>query len=220
MNTELEILNTVNTFYSQSFNQLITITVAVLAFVGVILPILISVYQKRLFAIEHREIEQKLIVKIEAEFDKKVELLIEKHKEEMLAQEDVFDELKKDVTRKFNKLEGALLHVQAVNTKGLAIVSAYRDFMDSAISYIEAENNLNLRRVLTQVIGECLPRITKSDLEYDSELGKLHAKLIKKLKSHNTNGHYTDLIDDLELAFNQAKNRIEPITKQVQGAKS
>ena len=42
----LKILESVNAFYSQSFGQLINITVAVLAFAGIVLPILITLYQK------------------------------------------------------------------------------------------------------------------------------------------------------------------------------
>ena len=57
MEPTLKILETVNQFYTQSFNQLILIIGAIFAFVGVFLPILISLYQKRLFRLEQKEVE-------------------------------------------------------------------------------------------------------------------------------------------------------------------
>lgn len=205
MKTELEVLNAVNTFYSQSFSQLITITVAVLAFVGVVMPILFSMYQKRLFKIEHKEIEHKLRITIESEFEEKMAQLNKQRLEELQAQKDEFNVLKNNLDRKFNKLEGALLHVQAVNSNGT--VSAYRDFMDSAISYIYGHENLNLRRVMNQIIEDCLPKISVSDFEYATELEGMHNKLLSDLKNYNTDEHYDDLILNLEREFSLARKR-------------
>lgn len=65
MEDSLKILEAVNSFYSQSFGQLMNITVAVLAFSGIVLPILITLYQKRLFKLEHLAIENKLLYEME-----------------------------------------------------------------------------------------------------------------------------------------------------------
>ena len=55
--TPIEIVDKVNSFYSGAFTQLITLTVAVLAFAGIILPILIQIIQSRTFRSEQESLK-------------------------------------------------------------------------------------------------------------------------------------------------------------------
>lgn len=65
MDSTLVIVEKINSFYSSAFSQLITITVAMLAFVGIIVPILYYLYQQRLFKIEVSSIEAKMEDKLD-----------------------------------------------------------------------------------------------------------------------------------------------------------
>jgi hypothetical protein len=75
--TPIEIVDKVNSFYSGAFTQLITLTVAVLAFSGIILPVLIQLIQSRTFRSEQKNLESQISKQLSAV---KTELLDEVEK--------------------------------------------------------------------------------------------------------------------------------------------
>ena len=58
MDSTLEILEKVNAFYIGAFDQLIILTVSVLAFCGVLVPILISTYQNKQLKLQQEALER------------------------------------------------------------------------------------------------------------------------------------------------------------------
>lgn len=81
MDETLIVLEKLNQFYSSSFSQLVNMTIGLLAFVGVIIPVLIGLYQNKQFkqeqshilkALEESKLE--LIRHIESEVEQRFEL--------------------------------------------------------------------------------------------------------------------------------------------------
>ncbi len=58
MNETLTILGKVNSFYSGAWSQLIIYTSALFALIGIIIPILVQFYQKRVLKLEKESLEQ------------------------------------------------------------------------------------------------------------------------------------------------------------------
>src|SRR5688572_23182297 len=61
----IEILEKIDSLYSNAFNQLITITVIVLGFGGVILPIVLQFIQAQFFRIERKALENQISTEVE-----------------------------------------------------------------------------------------------------------------------------------------------------------
>ena len=208
MQESLKILETVNTFYSQSFSQLINITIAVLAFAGIVLPILITLYQKRIFRLEHQAIEKSVFDKLKSEFDSKIlELQNEyKAKEEELNSKML--DMKNEIGREIANAEGGIFHVQGNNElKSGQIVDALISFIESAIKNIEAEDNLNLRIVLGLCSNNCLSNLSEIHFQHDEFLEGKISKLIDKISKYNEKDTFTDQILDLKKSLSQAKSR-------------
>ncbi len=73
MDDTLIILDAANAFYQNAFNQLIAITLGVLGFVGILLPVLFGLYEKRLYRIERETLEVSLKEDLRDEIKKGIE---------------------------------------------------------------------------------------------------------------------------------------------------
>lgn len=206
MQDSLKILEAVNNFYSQSFSQLVNITIAFLAFVGIVLPIIITLYQKRLFNLEHQVIEKTLDEKLEAKLSlivSKVQFEYEKKEEKL---EEKIAELEQDLNKEFILVKGGVMHVQAISylQQGL-ILRALNCFVVATSHYIKADNNLNLRRTLNTINEKCFPKITSKQFLHNVELVNDIEKVMKELKIHDKNFIFSDLIKTFNTEYLKLK---------------
>ncbi len=201
MQESLEIISAVNSFYSQSFNQLITITLGFLAFAGVLMPILLAWFQKRLFKIEQKEIESIIAERmndVEERLNDRINNnILTKASEQNLLLEQLDSKLEKNVA---HALAG-VLHVQ-----GLMLLNnnnywfAFSSFTRAAIENIKANNEGKLRTVLRLILHSCLPNMGKQNY-VDGEYEDSFNELIKTLSNFNTNSAYSDEIRYLSKGY-------------------
>lgn len=206
MQDTLAILESVNNFYSQSFSHLISITLAVLAFSGVVLPVLFGLYQKRLFKLDHKEIEASLSKRMYEILQGSVDSIDEK----ISIKEKHLDEKLKlavaKVQQDIDRIAGGLSHVQG--NKYLSeknYVFAFESFIGASFSYIESSDDRNLQRVLRLMTGDCFPNLTANDIEHHPSVFSSYIDVVDKLKKYNKNRIYSDQIDDIERAYLKAK---------------
>jgi len=206
MQDPIKILESVNTFYSQSFSQLITITVAVLAFAGIILPVVISILQKRFFKLEHQAIESSVHKKLKIEYDLSIKAMHNEYKKKEMEFDIKILKMKEEINKELAKAEGGIFHVQGNNElKSGYRTNAFLSFVDSAIKYMEAEDNKNLRVVLNICSGECLLKFTKITFQKDEILEKSFNELLEKLTKYNEKDNFTDMIINLKEDLLEAK---------------
>ncbi|MBK2258137.1 hypothetical protein [Francisella philomiragia] len=208
MQDTLKILESVNHFYSQSFNQLIVITVAVLAFAGVVMPVLIYLYQKRLFRLEHEEIRNQLKDELNSELAKAIDAVRKEYKkkeEQYLSKIECLDEkIEKEIA---GSISGTF-HLQGImNLKDKRYLNAFVSLTKAAVNNIKADDEINLRRQLGLVIKRCLPKLNKLQLERHVDVVEYYEELFEKLSEYNMNNRYTDEIRLLKIAFKQAMER-------------
>jgi len=207
----LKILETVNSFYSSSFSQLINITVAVLAFAGIVLPILITIYQKRLFKLDHEVIEDSLTKKIDEKFENAVEEVRKEYQEKEKGFEAQIEIMKKELHKEVDEAKGGISHVSGCSDlERNYYSSAFDSFIAASFSYIKAGNNLNLRRVINLISESCLPNMNKVDVEYYGDTFKRFEGLLEQLTEYDSAGIYTDQLKALQYQFTQCKKR-EPV---------
>lgn len=207
MDKSLEILKSVNDFYSQSFNQLVVITVAILAFAGVLMPIMISWYQKRIFKLDQNEIETKLRKNIKETLTEELNQLEIRLK---ITEEKLEEKLKaheKDLTCKVDRAIGGVLLVQAnILASEKDYINAYQSYISACESFISANDNLNLKISVKNVYENCLPNLKKDNFDSDDSLSKNCEILITRLAKHDSQSHYNEELKQLRLALKKAKS--------------
>lgn len=204
----LEILDKVNGFYSSAFSQLVTITLGLIAFIGVFVPILTTYYQSRTMRIERETLEEYFLNRI-----KNIRNEIEVELEQKILSS--LGEFEKDQERKFERVIAGVFHVQAnfqIDRK------SYKNATKSAISAIESciksKDELNLQSGIKLLLERCLPNLSAEQDIYVNELDTALTRVIKEVNSINENGRYQATLHNLE------KVRRETITRLSNGESS
>lgn len=196
----LVILEKVNSFYNQSFSNLIALTAILLAFVGVIIPLLINLYQSRKLTIERSELQ------------KNIDDSLRNLKKE--TEEYVENKVKEKTEAIDKKLESFSLHAKAqtmhvqgfITAKSGDAPSALEDFAKAGIYYIKAGDELNLQLILDNIIDVCLPHCNQKNIR-DDKCKKRLDEFIEELEKFNENSRYTNAIQNLRKALKEANER-------------
>ncbi len=205
----IQILERVNSFYSGAFTQLVTYTVALLAFVGVLIPILIEYIHNRTFRIEYEGTRRKLAEDLES---LKVQI-----------SQDIRSTLKKDLKKEFDGMveqatsnlkakvsnaHGGIFHLQGNSTVATGnYPSACHDFCRAGEFYLESQDQTDAQRVLTALATSCLANMDKQDFDQDATLESDIKGLIASVRKHNDHGAFSDFIDKVETSLATALKR-------------
>lgn len=207
MNETLEILEKVDAFYSSSFEALVTLTFSILAFAGILIPILIAYIQNRQLKIENTLLSKKLEEEV-SKHNAKNEALIKKSIQEEKAQiEKEIESIKVELNKRIAGSEAGLFHIQANHELDSYPENAILSFCSSATRYMDSEDELNLQRVLNCIIKDCLPKINTDHLEDSQDILTDLDNLLEKLSKNNPNGRYSDIISDIKRELIQSKKR-------------
>ena len=137
MENTLKILETVNQFYIDSFNQLIMITVMILTFVGVLMPILISLYQKRIFKLEQQEIKNSLLEILTSNLKEIEEKIDAKYSEKEKEYEKKISNLEKVMEQQSLKSLAKIYHLQGNSYLGTKhYYTALESFFAAGTNYL------------------------------------------------------------------------------------
>lgn len=208
MEDSLKILEAVNSFYSQSFGQLMNITVAVLAFSGIVLPILITLYQKRLFKLEHLAIENKLLYEMEEKIKKATDVIKSEYEKKEMDFDNKISKMKMLFENELESIKGGVLHVQGNNElKQSDELTAFESFVSASFCYVKSEDNLNLRRVLDLINNSCLRKFNVDSFEEHGDTFKSFDELLEAVRDYDKKGVFSDLIRETNQAYSLAKKR-------------
>jgi hypothetical protein len=218
MSETLQILEKVNAFYTASFTQLITFTGALLALVGVLVPLLIALQQAKQakrdqeqlsrviddrFAEAHKEFTE-FLKRESSIIDERMRALVDATKGEISA------ELKQSE----NSAQGSIFHIQArqyidQGYFGHAVSSACH----AGKHYARAKAELNLTAVL-KVMKSALRLANRVDMEVaeNQEPGS-YSNFCKAIQKLNESGRYTEELRLLQSMYDAAKAR-EPFVRK------
>lgn len=220
-NTVTTIINNIDSLYSNALTQLSAYTLGVLALVGVIIPILITIIQARNLKSE----KESLIVHINneirnaqislsEEFDKrelaltnalnsKINSLV---KEVEVALQNRVDEKLVIFEAKIECADASTFQIQGNDHLSKnKFVDAAEDYCNATEGYLKGKDELNGQRTLAALIT-VLPKINKQQYE-DNELAKYFEAVIETLKELNQNSKYSDQIDTLNKGIRAIKLR-------------
>jgi len=217
------LLQQVDAFYQTSWNHLILYTGGAIAIVGVVIPILIQLYQSRVMRLEKNEIK----TGVETELSRQITTLLEN--ERKLNEEKMINKLKpledkiaKDREAFENQLKvkckalscriehalGAICFVQTnalIESKNYD--GAYASALDAIESFVDADEHPNLRRIMNILVNGCLPNLTKDKLRNVEDVKQKFEVTMKKIQKWDEKGDFDDLIINARQAFKSASER-------------
>ena len=205
------ILASVQAFYSTAWSQLVVYTTALLALVGILVPVLSQWYQRKSAAVDKKELEGLLRDQVDHAREDLRTSLEEQANQLRKSFEIEIANLRAEATRASQAARGGAYHVQAV---GLLKEEQYPNTLESLIyaarCYVEARDENNLGRVLDMMHMTVLPHLSKDDLAQLLVAHDILKDLVDLLREHNYQGRYTDHITAISRARLQAENRDGP----------
>jgi len=206
MDTSLELISKVDQIYSNALNRILMLTALMIAFTGIIIPILVALYSRRAHRLDDAESHRKIE---EATRDALSEMKVE------------FDRYCKEADTKLaagsDRAFGATLHMQAnqqlIDKKyGASVVS----YLEAAGKYLGAGDYYNLLRVLRNIELDVLPKLTRLDFSAD-RIEERFVALTRALEARNTNNMFREWIDIFHTAVPAALIR-EPVSNETASA--
>jgi F0F1-type ATP synthase membrane subunit b/b' len=228
----LEIVEKVDAFYKTSWEHLLLFG-GIAAFVlGVVLPLLHTFYQRRLFKVERTAVDQLIKERIE---EVKSSLFEEYQRDLQSARAEItaslaaattkvdeavsalrkeqwkeFAKLRTELNQEARRLRGSINHVQGNDQLDRkAFIAAIDSFADAAVHFAECKDELNLGRVLAILEDDCLPHVEKK-LYDEFELAGAIARVATAVEALDQNGRYHDTLRDLREAAKAASVREPP----------
>jgi len=199
----LEILNNINNFYSSAFNQLITITFGIVAFIGIFLPIITTYYQNRNTRIEKENLEDYITNKVE-------EMRIEVVNTIGNDLEKKLETISLEWKRENDRAIGGVLHVQANQYLSAKKYKLAANSIFSAIRfYIRGKDEFNLQRSIDILTKSCLPKLELSENPNLERLSEMTEEVINLLDELNDSGRYKDTMTNLGVTTKDTISRLE-----------
>lgn len=201
---ELVILTKLNDLYSGALNQIITYTIGLMAFVGILVPSLISYLQNKQFRRDHESIKLEIL----AELKERNEVL-EKELAERVDKE--FNLIKvnmlREITEKSAQVSGRVNHNQATMCQKDGFYNhATRAAIWAANDYLIGKHEGNLVKILSH-LPSLLSQLDKSILEEESDIETMLNAMLEQLEKFNENGRYSNEVENIQKALRAAKKR-------------
>ena len=182
----LEILKALNEFYSNAFDQLINLAIAIFGLGGIALPITINYFQRKSLENERDSLKIELQDTIN-QYQNDLKENIEKK----------FDEEKEKITIKINEqvegVRGITFFQQAIrNTNEKKYINAAKSYYWTIGPLFSSKDEGNVRIALNNLQSSVLPFLYKKDYEENEDLCDSMDSLIELLETNNINGRYSD----------------------------
>jgi len=191
--TAIDLLNSVNTFYESAWNKLALGGGILITVVGIVIPILVVLYQRN----ETERQEKKFIKQLEEksqEFYKNLRLEIEKLKSEML-------------DKQIAGTAFSMINVGAVYYEEKKYHLAFVNYL-AALEVLFISDSFTLLGSLLELIKISLINIYGSEISPDEE--KKFNELIQKLENFKSKEQYKELVKSIKKQFIDAKVRQKP----------
>jgi hypothetical protein len=210
-NTITTITSNINSLYSNAISQLTSYTFGVIAVVGVLMPIIVSVIQSKSLKAEKENLEKYIsdeVSKIKStlrnEISNELMLLIQSEESKLIS---LIEQKYKILEDKLECANARSFHLQgnSLVAKGYYAM-AVEDFCASTKGYLKGSDELNGQRTLRILIQDCLTKINKDDYE-SNELDESLDGLQEFLAEINQNSRYSDQLAKLGRERKTAKNR-------------
>ncbi|MCW5896360.1 MAG: hypothetical protein KIT50_12230 [Bacteroidetes bacterium] len=211
----LQLLDKVHGFYTDSFSQLITLTIAILGFSGLLLPIIIQFIQTRIFKVEQKALQSQISQEVQlAKAALKSELEAMFNAERNRYQEQFKEQVKsvkQSIKEQAAVAKGGNFFLQGTqNYAGQSYAQATWDYAHAARLFFEGKDDQNGQRALDILLKGCLPALDGSSFEQVADLETVLNMLLAQLEIRDENKRFYDSILAIRSKTAQAKKRPTP----------
>jgi len=208
----LQILEKVNSFYSSAFSQLLTVTVIIFGFSGVILPIIWQIIQYRSFRTERKTLKSKITTDISTtttNLKSEISDQFQKEKEQLGAYlKTEVETMNKILAEKISAAKAGTFYLQGgKNLDKKDYAAAACDFSSAANSFLIGQDERNGLKALEALVKVCIPELDSSSFENQPDLDAEIEQLLEILASRNDYGRFTDTIKSITIGRTKAKKR-------------
>nr|WP_315494130.1 hypothetical protein [uncultured Rhodoferax sp.] len=209
MSETLQLLEKLNSFYAGAFAQLVTYTVGVLAFIGILIPFGIAAFQNR----QMKRDQNSLSNQIASELTEARIQLTKEFEEQFAARETKLQEqlkaMKQEIAKEVEKIDDLAmarsLHLQAAANLNTRPGSSTFDCLSAIPQYGASSDERNLIAIL-RLLESSLPLTTLEDFNL-YEIDEVGEDAIKYLQKLNQHGRYAQEISLLKRSLAEAKVR-------------
>ncbi|GAA5000357.1 hypothetical protein FNZ56_10770 [Pseudoluteimonas lycopersici] len=213
----IDAIDKAHVFYAEAFSNLLLITFGIVAFVGVILPIVISIIQSKQLKSENKTLRQELeehASQLTAAKFKEIQKELEEKERKFESHLDAkLGELKARIGRLTDESTGSVFHLQGNSSlKERQYESATGSYCIAIRRYLSAENFADMRIVCRILCEKCLPNLDKDKLKDETKILDGIDKAYKLIRDKNKNGTFSDLISSIEeqLSLYRKKDQAKP----------
>lgn len=173
------------------------------------MPVVFELYQRRVTRLKKRELMGYLKREMSRAGETLGEELGAKFEVHAAEVESKLGQLREEIERESARARGSAHHLQVSLALGnkdycVALVSS----VWGARAYLRGGDEVNLQRLLGAIGEECLPKVTwEQVLEYHAEAEGDVDELLDRLRAENTEGRYTNYIEDIVRNLRAAKKR-------------
>lgn len=215
----LQLIDKVHSYYSDSFTQLMYLTVSILVIIGVIMPFVLQSLQARSFRSEKDSLESLIKGEIQnarIEMKSVIEKMFTKKKEDM---QQLLDEkikaMKQLMEEEVDTAKGGIFFLQGqklIEKEDYSL--AARDMAFAATLYFPGKEDSNGQRALDIFLNDCLPNVVSSDFEEIPDFDNIINDLLDKIEEKNKNHRFDDDRDSIKRGVAKAKKTRSAITEK------
>jgi len=211
----LQVIDKLHAFYSDAFSQLIILTIAIWAFSGVVLPIIIQLIQSRSSRVQQRSLEAHISQEVATarnELNTAIKQLFQTEKENLDSYlEEKTASLKASLQEEISVAKGGIFVLQAGNFfREKKYAQAARDYAYAADHFLHGKDDQNAQRTLTSLTDECIRLLDSSSFDKVPQIERAFDALLKLLEKRNENDRFTDTISSITVGLSRAKKRTPP----------
>lgn len=208
----VQALTLVDSYYQNAFASLLQLTIAIIGFSAILLPLILSFFQARALKSENKALRDELKlhadqslnqlkVVLQAEIEEKLQVNIAELKQQLLESEQ-------KLARSASTAHGGVYFVQA---RGLVLRKHYsaasKSYAIAAAHFLEAHDFVNLRKSIDQLIEDSLSKISSKNNSSFQTVPESVNTLIVRMRSHECFPHYADRVASLEKALKSASEK-------------
>ena len=202
-----------HSFYSESFTNLMYLTIAILTIIGIVMPLIIQWIQTRNFKIERETLEGIIQNNVDNIKEEMIELVNKKFTEEKVSLKMLFEEKSKKINDELKQLDcnskGNAFFLQAsIDTGDESFGKAALNYFVSANYFLKSGDSQNAQNAISNALEFCLSKLNNDKDNDISEIETEIDRTLKLLGDNNSNSVNSNLIKDIKKALKEAKAKI------------
>ncbi|PKA06505.1 hypothetical protein [Leptospira harrisiae] len=211
----------IHNFYELAWQKLIFFVSTAFIILGLLIPILTQIYQKRDFVIKEKELLEKIkseLTVAKTEITKSQHEFIETTLNEKIGEiESRFNkrisEAEETIMNEVFKAKAGLFHIQGNFEMNFNIpILAARSYMLACDEHLKVTDDLkidelNLRRILKELTNSLLLLDRNELLKDEPLITEIYPRIIDLLKEKDINGKFTDPISEIQRSLKIAQSK-------------